>query len=550
MRTTYPAAAQRGRSFPLRNTAARVAFVFGFAAIVLSALPASAETGQALSAAVRANIEAARSSQNSGSFKEALKILKGSVTENLGSADRSSLSDAFTELSLAEYKQRNYGNAAVAVREALRLLPTNRTATDLFLTLKRDKLIPASESLSQAAPSAQGDQEPVATEGDMFTPSPTEAPPEILSSLKRNEELQARLMDKLDASVAELTKTLAASEQPAAAANRELRTSLGAIAKRQTELLEQTKIVAAAGEDRNRAIAELVRAYETRPLFPAWLLPALCVFAGLLMLSMALNAYHLSLTIRGRPSTRIGLDNSQPILGLPAPQDSRSALLLIRSPAALTASPREEIMRYLEAVSDLDRPMNRDARAMQWALLIHDRLDVVLEGGDMSPLTARLGKLVAKRLGLPRLECESIYRYSLIHDLGYLLIEQERLTSACTARAISPEDLTFIHSHIEAGSQFLEELGTRIPPTLFAAARSHHERMDGSGYPEGLSGKQIPLAARIIGVCETYLALQTPRRYRTALDPQGALGVISKIDGEKFDPDVVKALTALTEKDD
>jgi HD-GYP domain-containing protein (c-di-GMP phosphodiesterase class II) len=94
--------------------------------------------------------------------------------------------------------------------------------------------------------------------------------------------------------------------------------------------------------------------------------------------------------------------------------------------------------------------------------------------------------------------------------------------------------------HPELGADIVEKV-----PGLDRVARfvrSHHERWDGGGYPDGLAGGEIPLGARVIGVCDAYHAMTTDRPYRPALQPHEALAELASCAGSQFDPGVVAAL--------
>jgi HD-GYP domain-containing protein (c-di-GMP phosphodiesterase class II) len=99
---------------------------------------------------------------------------------------------------------------------------------------------------------------------------------------------------------------------------------------------------------------------------------------------------------------------------------------------------------------------------------------------------------------------------------------------------------TLMSVRIMEGMDFLEQ---EIP-----AVRYHHERWDGKGYPEGISGSAIPLSARIIAVADTFDAITSSRVYRGASDRQAALGEIGKSAGTQFDPVVVEALIAVSNR--
>jgi HD-GYP domain-containing protein (c-di-GMP phosphodiesterase class II) len=92
------------------------------------------------------------------------------------------------------------------------------------------------------------------------------------------------------------------------------------------------------------------------------------------------------------------------------------------------------------------------------------------------------------------------------------------------------------------GARVLEDGGSPLLETAAQIARSHHERWDGGGYPDGLAGEDIPLAARIVSVCDAYNAMTTDRPYRAALPAAEALAEVEQNAGTQFDPRVVLAL--------
>ena len=101
-------------------------------------------------------------------------------------------------------------------------------------------------------------------------------------------------------------------------------------------------------------------------------------------------------------------------------------------------------------------------------------------------------------------------------------------------------------THSELGGKTLEEIESRLNYHSFLAmgrdiAYDHHERWDGSGYPKGLAGEEIPLSARIVALADVYDALTTKRPYKQAFSHEQAREIILAGDGSHFDPDVVRA---------
>jgi len=107
---------------------------------------------------------------------------------------------------------------------------------------------------------------------------------------------------------------------------------------------------------------------------------------------------------------------------------------------------------------------------------------------------------------------------------------------------LTPEEFDVMRTHTTVGSEMFGTV-THSETIGMAAtiARSHHERWDGSGYPDGLAGEDIPIAARIVAVADVFDALVTNRPYRDALTEEEAVAVIDAGAGAQFDPDVVEA---------
>lgn len=149
---------------------------------------------------------------------------------------------------------------------------------------------------------------------------------------------------------------------------------------------------------------------------------------------------------------------------------------------------------------------------------------------------ARFAELAARELGLPAHRVEQVRLAALLHDVGTIAIpdEIERKKGPLTY-----EEWEFVRAHPVVGSRMLEvtehrELGRWI--------RAHHEHLDGSGYPDGLSGADVPLEARIIAVAEAYEAMTSDRPYRPRLTHREAVAELRSAAGQRFDTEVVEAL--------
>jgi diguanylate cyclase (GGDEF)-like protein len=152
---------------------------------------------------------------------------------------------------------------------------------------------------------------------------------------------------------------------------------------------------------------------------------------------------------------------------------------------------------------------------------------------DVSSLAVRIGE----QLGLARDELEELRLAAELHDVGKLAIPDVVLQKS---GALDPTEWGFIHSHTLIGQRILSAAPALRPVGVIV--RSTHENWDGSGYPDGLAGEKIPLAARIIAACDAYSAITSDRPYRAARTPQEAVAELRRCVGQQFDPQVVELL--------
>lgn len=148
--------------------------------------------------------------------------------------------------------------------------------------------------------------------------------------------------------------------------------------------------------------------------------------------------------------------------------------------------------------------------------------------------------LLARELGLSEAEAERMGYSSILHDVGKMVLPDEILKKP---QALTPEQRAEMELHTVFGERILSdkpffELARRI-------ARSHHENWDGTGYPDRLTGPQIPLAARIVRLADVFDALLTPRVYKPPWPRERAIREILDGSGRHFDPEVVRAFRAL-----
>ena len=155
------------------------------------------------------------------------------------------------------------------------------------------------------------------------------------------------------------------------------------------------------------------------------------------------------------------------------------------------------------------------------------------------PVLAAHARATAMQLGLAAGTVEEITYAAELHDIGKLAIPEEMLTKPS---ALDADEWALMRRHTVIGERMLAAAPGLRP--VAAIVRSSHERWDGEGYPDGLSGEQIPLGARIVAVCDAFAAMTSPRAYRPTVPRQLALAELCRWAGRQFDPAVVDAFIA------
>lgn len=151
-----------------------------------------------------------------------------------------------------------------------------------------------------------------------------------------------------------------------------------------------------------------------------------------------------------------------------------------------------------------------------------------------------LAKAIGGELGLGENACEGLCVSGYLHDLGKIVVPAEILSKPS---ALSPEEYALVRNHVRASHDVLKGIG--FPWPVARAALEHHERMDGSGYPNGLKGAGISTEGRILAVADTVDAMLSNRPYRPGLGVEEALGEIERGAGTLYDADVVAACLRL-----
>ncbi|MBR4759469.1 MAG: HD-GYP domain-containing protein [Lachnospiraceae bacterium] len=157
---------------------------------------------------------------------------------------------------------------------------------------------------------------------------------------------------------------------------------------------------------------------------------------------------------------------------------------------------------------------------------------------------ANYSRMIAQKLGLSEEECENIYYMGLLHDLGKIGVPNEIINSP---DRLTDEEYSVIKTHPGLGFDILSEIKSR--PDLATGAKWHHERYDGKGYPDGKSGEDIPLMARIIAVADSYDAMTSNRSYRHYLPQEKVIDELRKNEGTQFDPSIAECMIGIIKED-
>jgi HD-GYP domain-containing protein (c-di-GMP phosphodiesterase class II) len=200
---------------------------------------------------------------------------------------------------------------------------------------------------------------------------------------------------------------------------------------------------------------------------------------------------------------------------------------------------REEVTRHNSHLEATVRERTADLRESQ--LEVVRRLSHAAESRDdhtgvhtsrMSRMCAELGRAA----GLREAEVELLLHAASMHDIGKIAIPDRILLKP---GPLQPDEWELMKSHTIVGAEMLAGSSSPVVQMGEVIARAHHEKWDGTGYPHGLKGDEIPLVARICSVCDVYDALVSDRPYKTAWPVDQALAELKRLSGRHLDPRLV-----------
>lgn len=146
-------------------------------------------------------------------------------------------------------------------------------------------------------------------------------------------------------------------------------------------------------------------------------------------------------------------------------------------------------------------------------------------------------RLMASHIGLTKDECDLIAIAAPLHDIGKIAISDNILLKP---GRLTDDEFAIMQGHAEAGAKILEGSQSELLNAARIIALSHHEKWDGTGYPGGLKGKEIPLYGRIVALCDVYDALSSVRPYKEAWSQDKVEAYIRELSGKQFDPELVE----------
>ena len=210
-------------------------------------------------------------------------------------------------------------------------------------------------------------------------------------------------------------------------------------------------------------------------------------------------------------------------------------------PVALSALPLLAGGVVLHVFHPLSMSGREERRVLATTAVLADAMDVKDSlTGLHSQAVAQLSKRIARAVGVSERFAHDAFLTGLLHDIGKVAVPDAILQKPGQLR---PEEWDVMRSHVIDSAAMVASIAglSRIAPMV----RASHEHFDGTGYPDGLNGREIPIAARIVAIADAYHALTSDRVYRSRRGPEAALAELDRCSGTQFDPVLVRALRQL-----
>ncbi|HID39287.1 MAG TPA: response regulator, partial [Calditrichaeota bacterium] len=253
-----------------------------------------------------------------------------------------------------------------------------------------------------------------------------------------------------------------------------------------------------------------------------------CVFKhrpDLILLDVVMpemNGFEVSSLLKSKKETM-----HTPIVMVTGMNDHKSRLKGIESGVDDFISKPINIIELKARVASLLR-IKRYMDQLEYAERIFYSLAVTVESKDRNTKghckrLANYGQLLAEQIGLGDEDIYAVRRGGILHDIGNLAVDEEILLKP---GLLTKEEYEIVKKHTEEGEKICKPMKTL--ENILPIIRQHHERFDGSGYPDGLQGEEISLAARIIALADSFDALTSSRIYRGAYSKEEALAILDK----------------------
>ena len=195
--------------------------------------------------------------------------------------------------------------------------------------------------------------------------------------------------------------------------------------------------------------------------------------------------------------------------------------------------------RYSRELEALVEDRTRELRSSQEETILRLAKATEFRDNETAQHTVRMShycKLLAKKAGIPAALCERIRMASPLHDVGKVGISD---TVLLKPGKLTAEEFETIKGHAEIGYRILSDSNSELLQLAAIIAWTHHEKYDGSGYPSGLAGEEIPVEGRIAAICDVFDALTSDRVYKKAMPTDEAFELLSTEKGKHFDPDLL-----------
>lgn len=234
---------------------------------------------------------------------------------------------------------------------------------------------------------------------------------------------------------------------------------------------------------------------------------------------------------------------------LTKPGEAQEILLRVKN-FLIVRDLHHQLTEKNQNLEELVRARTQELEASQMEIIERLALAGERRDDDTGEHTRRVSELsasIALRMGLPERTVDLLLLTARLHDLGKIgvpdsvLLKPGKLTAA---------EYSEMQRHCVAGANILSNGQTPLLQMAERIARSHHEKFDGTGYPEGLSGEDIPIEARIVAVADVFDALSHARPYKPAWEISAAIAEIKNQRGRHFDPDIVDAFLSVMDSVD